>query len=332
VQAALEQARSLMRSDHLVLEAEAVLARLLAHLREAPSGLDGAAASRAARAAPVFQKVAQRVQQYESLESLLAPAAPGGADGDAVGLTYTTLWDKADARLLIHAQPGATWFEYKTIAYLDGSLGDIWVSLNETDLQVKYQKMLLGPPNILGERTRHLMVTQTFVRLLMLKIEIIIEIMRYVNKGFGFLAECIRPDSAEGVPIPAKGWSTVRVGARTDQLALPCGGGKRGTVVIQRTRVDAGLRIPEFVLNAFCTRLSQDWLENLRNCVKQAQTEGTPWYLRHLKDSTGFYAELAEAEQAASRRAAYSVSNLPTREIFERPWRLRHFEEPAEAA
>lgn len=173
--------------------------------------------------------------------------------------------------------------------------------------------MLVRAPVILGPKGRHLMVTHSLIKLLMFRIELICEVVRFVDSKVGFLAECIRSDFTppEGVPLPEKHWKNVRIETSAKQLALPRGGGQGGTVVLQVSRVEVGFRVPREALNFFCNRMAQDYLENLKKCVRIAKEPGSLWHKRLLEDADGFYGELKAAEDAASRRRAFSVTELP---------------------
>jgi len=315
--AALQEAQHLMDSDALFVEAEACLARTLAELEAPEAGADSADAARRMRNSPTFQDVVQRVEQFDEFSPLLQPSG------------FANLWSKEDAALYVNAPPGATWFEYKVVALIDGSLGEVAVSLNELDLQIKYQKMLLRAPSVIGPKKRHVMVTHSLLKLLMFRIEMITEVMRWVDAKSGFFAECIRSDFPPGdLNLPPKHWQNVRIAVNTRQLALPCGGGSAGTITIQSSRVDVGFRIPEMALHFFCNRLAKDYLENVKKCVRTAKDPSSPWYQRLQKDEDGFYAELAAAEEAASRRQAFSLTSLPGPEMFERSPRLTSIPKP----
>jgi hypothetical protein len=309
--AALHEAQRLMDSDELFVEAEAGLARTLADLEAPEVGADGADAAKRIRTSPAFQAVLRRVEQFDNFTPLLQPSG------------HANLWSKEDAALYVNAPPGATWFEYKVVAFIDGSLGEVAVALNELDLQIKYQKMLVRAPCTIGPKKRHLMVTHSLLKLLMFRIEMITEVLRRVDTKAGFLAECIRSDFPPGdLNLPPKHWQNVRIAVNTRQLALPRGGGEAGTITIQSSRVDVGFRIPEVALHFFCNRLAKDYLDNVRKCVRTAKDPSSPWHERLQNDEDGFYAELAAAEEAASRRQAFSVTELPGPEIFERSPRL----------
>mmetsp|Transcript_104182 Transcript_104182/g.206947 ORF Transcript_104182/g.206947 Transcript_104182/m.206947 type:complete len:392 (-) Transcript_104182:82-1257(-) len=309
--AALIEAQQLLDSDSLFLEAENSLARTLADLEAPEAGADGADAARIIRTSPTFEAVVRRVEQFDAFTPMLQPSG------------YANLWSKEDAALYVNAPAGASWFEYRVVALVDGSLGEVAVALNELDLQIKYQKMLLRAPSTIGPRKRHLMVTHSLLKLLMFRIEMITEVLRRVDTSVGFLAECIRSDfPSEHLTLPPKHWQNVRIRVATKQLAIPCGGGQAGTITIQTSRVDVGFRIPEVALHFFCNRLAKDYLENLKKCVRTAKDPSSAWHERLQKDVDGFYAELAAAEEAASRRQAFSVNELPGPEIFERSPRL----------
>jgi len=147
--------------------------------------------------------------------------------------------------------------------------------------------------------------------------------MRFIDKNFGFMAERIVSDfpMAEDL-LPPKSFRNKRVSVDTKNMAFPCGGGKPGTIMLQATKVDAGFRVPEFAINFFCNRLAQDFLDNTIKCVKIVDEPGSPWNERLSEDPDGFYKELAQVDEAAAHRAAYSVAELPGPEIFDRPKRV----------
>jgi len=213
------------------------------------------------------------------------------------------------------------------VALIDGSLGEVAVVLNELDLQAKYQKMLLRAPSAIGPRKRHLMVVHTILKVLMFRVEFITEVLRRVDTKLGFYTESINSDFPPGdLNLPPKHWQHVRIGVNTRSLALARGGGESGTIIVQTARIDAGIRIPEVVLHFFCNRTAKDYLENIRKCVRIARDPSSPFHERLQKDEEGLYKELADAEEAASRRQAFSVTELPEPEFLGGSTREKKFD------
>jgi len=303
---ALAEAQQLMKTDMQVLRAEAALSQALGQISAA--GSHGDEAAKVIHESAVFRAVAERCMQYDSLAGLLRPSS------------FVLQWEKDNSCLWVNAPAGETWFEFKVAGYFDVPIQNIMVALHELDLQTKYQPMLACAPRYLGENKRHLMVTRTLVDVLLLRIELIIEVMRFVNHDYGFLAERIRSDfPLDKELLPPKHWRNKRITADTRSVVIPCGGGKGGTITMQASKVDLGFQLPKYALDFFCSKLSQDYLNNLRTCVKLVNEPDSPWRERLAADKDGFYAELAKADEVAQRREHISLKNLPGPEIFDRP-------------
>mmetsp|Transcript_28776 Transcript_28776/g.66875 ORF Transcript_28776/g.66875 Transcript_28776/m.66875 type:complete len:458 (+) Transcript_28776:79-1452(+) len=306
---AVEEAQRLMQTDALVLQAEAVLCQTLSHL--AAAGSQGEEAAKVITESSIFEEVRDRSFQFDSLAGLLRPSS------------FVLQWEKDNACLWVNAPAGETWFEFKVAGYFDAPLQHMLVALHEIDLQPKYQPMLAGAPQFLGDHGRHLLVTRTLVDILVLRIELIIEVMRFVDHRYGFLAERIRSDFPLDKKLqPAKSWRNKRIAADTRSMVVPCGGGKPGCITMQASRVDLGFQLPKYALDFFCSKLSQDYLNNLRTCLRLVAQPNSPWSERLAADKDGFYAELARADEVAQTREEVSLHNLPGPEIFDRPWRF----------
>mmetsp|Transcript_34219 Transcript_34219/g.78025 ORF Transcript_34219/g.78025 Transcript_34219/m.78025 type:complete len:454 (+) Transcript_34219:56-1417(+) len=303
---ALDEAQELMQTDMQVLRAEAILSQALGQI--AAAGSHGDEAAKVMYGSAVFKAVAERSMQYDSLAGLLRPSS------------FVLQWEKENSCLWVNAPAGETWFEFKVAGYFDAPIQNIQVALQEIDLQAKYQPMLACPPRYLGVKKRHLLVTRSLVDVLLLRIEVIIEVMRFVNHDYGFLAERIRSEfPLDKELVPPKHWRNKRITVDTRSAVIPCGGGKGGTITMQASRVDLGFQLPKYALDFFCTKLSQDYLNNVRTCVKLVNEPGNPWKERLEADKDGFYAELAKADEVAQRREHISLKNLPGPEIFDRP-------------
>eukprot|EP00929_Paragymnodinium_shiwhaense_P031053 TRINITY_DN17482_c0_g1_i2.p1 TRINITY_DN17482_c0_g1~~TRINITY_DN17482_c0_g1_i2.p1 ORF type:complete len:472 (-),score=87.57 TRINITY_DN17482_c0_g1_i2:624-2039(-) len=321
--AVLQQAEKLWQEDALALEAEAVLVGYLDRVTErlrkcggSPVGADSTgtaavSAARRVRESAICKEVLFRTGQFSSLQSVLAPS------------DFKLRWQKKDACLWVHAPAGETWFEYKIAGLVDSPLHLIWLMLDELDLQPRYQTMLCASPQEIGPQQRHLLRTRSLISMLVFRVELIIEVMRFVDKKFGFLAERVRSDfPTDGLDIPGKSWRNMRISVDTKQLAIPVGGGADGTILVQTTRVETGIAIPSRALNFFCDTLSMDYLDSLRKATKLLDAANNPWAARLVADKKGLYKELEGVHQASATRHSISAMDLPCPEIFERPWCL----------
>jgi len=307
--ALLARVQQLLQEDANVLEAATQLSTMLSRVEPAAE-TEASRISNKVRDSQVFKEVLLRMRQYHSVMEIV----PQSTD-------FKLMWEKENSILWLHHSQDATWFEYKVASYFDMQLRDLGCALHEMDLQAKFQPMIVGAPRYLGPHNRHLMIVQSLVSALVTRIELIVEVMRFVNLDVGFWAERIRSDfPKEGVPIPPEHWRNKRIAADTRQLMIPCGGGKQGTIVTNVTRVDVGFRIPSFLLKFFCDRLSQDYLDNLAKIARLFQQPDHPWKARLAADVDHFYEELSRAEEAAAKREAFSLKQPPGPEIFAGPW------------
>lgn len=309
---AIAKAARLMDDDFSVLEAEAVLARALHHLGTR-DGVKGDAAATNILQSRVFAEVFQRVQQYDSVSSVLESS------------NFKLVWEQDDARLWIHSPAGATWFEYRLVANVNASLRHCLVPLHERDLIIEYQPVFIKPHEQLGPAKRHHVIVRTLSKVLTFKVEAIFELQRVCNWGFGFLTERILSDLPPGGPsIPSdRSWWTKRVQLDTKNIWMPRGGNATGTVLISVSRVQVGVPMPASVLTFVFNSLGPSILNNVRKGSALAMEKGSLWNDRLQRDADGFYAELAEVEAVAAKRKAVSTTELPGREIFDRPWKLK---------
>eukprot|EP00439_Symbiodinium_sp_Y106_P045467 s990_g5.t1 len=94
--------------------------------------------------------------------------------------------------------------------------------------------------------------------------------------------------------------------------------------MVSVSRVQVGVPIPSSALRFLANSFAKTILVNVKRGCALSSDESSPWYKRIRRDVDGFYAELREVEAAASHRRALSVSDLPSEEIFDRPWQLKH--------
>jgi len=253
--------------------------------------------------------VHRRVEQYASILADLFSASD-----------YALQWKTSSACLWLHAPRGKTWFKIKVVLHTDSPISKFFTPLVELDLQPRFNKLLVGPPETLGDATRHLLMTRTLLSVLLFRVEVIAEVMRFVNTDVGFLAEHLCSTfPVDPALMPSKSFRNMRVSTDVRNLFLPCGGGKPGTLVMQHMHVEVGVPAPEFAVKLFSNRLAQEWLDSVNACAQMMDEEGNVWNERRRRDATGFYRELALVEAAAERRASYSLAELPGRGLLERP-------------
>merc|ERR1711933_236575 len=145
-------------------------------------GAAGVAAAKTIRESPTYKTVAGRVEQFDSIAGILMPS------------TFQLKWSTEEASLWLNAPPNATWFEYKVAAFIDAPIQHMFAPLHEIDLQTRFQPMLVSAPQYIGSHSRHLMVTHALVSVLVFRIELLMEVMRFADTKFGFVAERIRSD------------------------------------------------------------------------------------------------------------------------------------------
>lgn len=307
VSEALSEAARLMKEAR-VLDAETVLAKALEALVE--RGAEATDEVAALRRSSVFRAVFNRVVQYDAgFEAVATPH-------------MKLLWEAPGSRFEL-ALPGGNCFIYRMSVDIDASLCECLALSNELDLVPKAQPMV-GAPELLGPRGQYLLVTLSRMRVLMFSVELLLENLRVHNSSFGFLAESIRSSfPAEGRPIPERNWRSVRPCVKVTNLWVPCGGGRKGTVLVQVNRAEWGFHVPQVVLNFVFRQLASTFMHNLRVGAAAAADPSSPWATRIAEDSSGLYAELRKIEAAAALRPPVTAQTLPLEKLFDRSWRLR---------
>lgn len=291
-----------------VLKAELVLARAMDLLQRRTSGPARQATERLASTA-VYTDVRRRTRLYDSIGKCLQPA------------DFHQIWNQ-DWGHLTWRRKGPKEFEFRSAIFLDVSLAQILASEHELDLVPRLQPDLVEAPLQLVQGDRAREVTQTLAQVLMFKIEVVSERLRFFNHDFGCVAEFLSSDfPADGVPVPPRR-RVPRVSAEMSTLMIPVGGGRGGTIIVQQTRVEPGFWVPDRVMAAILKTFVPGLLANTRKGVERVSDPQEPWRARITEDADGLYKESLEVEAVAQGRSAVSLSDLPGVELFERRWRL----------
>lgn len=303
IEEAIRKASDLME-DTEILEAEAVLAAALKEMEDSPQACDQL------RQSPIFTSVSDRVAQYDAICSMMA--------NDKM----RTLWESEDGKFELYQVEG-TWFDYKMTLNIDAPLSECIATGQEVDLIPQAQANVSGTPEKLGPCSKFLMVTLMKLSVVLFRVELLFEVLRVRNKKFGFLAESIRSNfPADGRPIPEKGWRSVRPWVYTANVWMPRGGGQPGTVLVQVTRVDCGLNVPQRVLNLVFKQMAPTFMADLRKSAAKAREAGSPWAKRIKEDASGLYRDCRELEASAQQRRTVTAQTFPGSEVFDRPSRL----------
>ena len=160
-------------------------------------------------------------------------------------------------------------FEFRSAIFLDVSLAQILASEHELDLVPRLQPDLVEAPLQLVQGDRAREVTQTLAQVLMFKIEVVSERLRFFNHDFGCVAEFLSSDfPADGVPVPPRR-RVPRVSAEMSTLMIPVGGGRGGTIIVQQTRVEPGFWVPDRVMAAILKTFVPGLLANTRKGVER---------------------------------------------------------------
>jgi hypothetical protein len=146
------------------------------------------------------------------------------------------------------------------------------------------------------------------------KLQFIVEILRWFDEDFGFFAESVRSVSpAEGWNVPSTSLRSLRVYATGENLWIPCGGDKKGTLCVQVLRMQAS--------NPIFNMVSQRWLEKsstslalrLKNQVAKVRGAKDKYSQRFRTDKGGFYDSLSRIEATAARRPSISLAEIQER-------------------
>ncbi|CAK0801976.1 unnamed protein product, partial [Prorocentrum cordatum] len=293
VSTALSEADRLLH-DNQALRAEEVLARALEHLDDA--GLRDAAAAEAARvlrASDSYAAVRELCQRYDEVAEVLK--TQGGH--------LKLVWEDEEGQLWLHKPADETWLEFKIVSNIDAPLSHCLACGNEVSLIPEFEPNVVGTPTFVGESNAFTSVVRVILGVMLLRLELMYEIRRFYNAEHGFLAESIRSDfPVEGRPVPPRHWRHKRMRISTSNVWIPQGGGREGTTLVQSSRVDAGFRMPDFIVEFFFRQLAPSILGNLRRNATAVGSPDGPYVARLAADTQGVYAECARVEEAASRR------------------------------
>lgn len=308
--AALQEAAECME-EYNVLDAERVLTDAILNLRQ-QTGESADKESRRIQNHPIYKEIAKRCEQYDR-------AGKRVLEFDSTDADFQLVWVRPDAKLWLNNPPGATVIDIKVAINIDAPLRQCMVPANEMDLQPTWNKLLCQAPAAIGRRRRFKMVTHSLLSILMFRLELIFEVFRVCNTKFGFLVECIRSEfPSEGLTMPEKSWRNTRIGVDTSNIWMPRGGGSDGTLLIQVSRIDLGIQVPEKMVKKILEKAAGGLVDNLITSATRAKEPGSIWQKRLAEDRDGLYAELQRVEDAAAKRNEVSVDSLPGAEIFER--------------
>jgi len=275
-----------------------------------PSAAATASAERLV-ASKQYKEVEELVAQYDATVEML------------LNDNFQLLYENEFGRFEIHQPAGSgTWFEYRMTVNVDAPLPQCLSTVQELELMSMAQPMF-GEPMRIGPESGWLSTQMTRFKVLLFKIELVFETLRVRDRRSGFCLESIRSTfPANGRHVPEKHPRSIRPWSYTASCWVPRGGGKSGTMLVQVTRVDAMMHLPQFVLNAVLRQFAGSFMKDLRVSADKAVQDGSPWAKKVAEDKLGFYQDLKNVDDIAAERA--EVSKMPERAFFEdRPWRLR---------
>lgn len=273
------------------------------------------------KATSLHKQLLTRVAQYEAVGRRVLSFN----DADLGTKKFELVWgEKGGDQAYIYMLPGYKRAELKVVIRIDAPLRACCVPAFEMDLQPQWNKALIKAPECLGPRKRFHQVVRQLARVLMFRLELIIEVFRVCNTHFGFLAETICsefPAEDLGVTIPPNdSWRTRRITADTCNIWIPCGGGgPDSTILVQSHRIDLGFPMAPALARQAVNALVGGIVANLKKNATMATEPGTVWQRRLQEDNVGMYAEIAKVEAAAAKRRTVTTSTLPDHTIFMRP-------------
>merc|ERR1712232_167230 len=160
------------------------------------------------------------------------------------------------------------------------------------------------------------------------KYDLLSENLRFPNHKSGFLAEHIESPDLEDrslPPLPNSPKGFTRIHASTYNLWLPlvAADGSDSTILVQATKIDAGFRVPEWLLRKGFWVAAPQMIKAFRANAKLAAKPGKQQD-KLREDPQGFYAELRKIMAIARERQitaaggeAVSVERLPSQSIFD---------------
>jgi len=302
------EAKKHLLEGNLVM-AEKVIAKVLACLlKRGEAGEAGKAALRLRRST-TFSLVLHRSAQYDAISKTLDPEG------------FQQIWWQDWGYLMFRRKVGQRLFEYKSVLFVDAPLTHVVACDNELDLLPKLQPDLIEAPRPLKPRNNARTVYVATARVLIFRVELLAETLRFCDHDFGFVAQRVSSNfPSDGVLFPKRRYQ--RVDAEVETLLIPRGGGQVGTIVLQQTRVDPRFWVPERVLTTFFRSFVPALLMNFKLGLEKIRNPREPWLDRISNDDQGLYAEVRHVEAVAAKRRTITLDNLPGSELFERPWRL----------
>jgi hypothetical protein len=246
---------------------------------------------------------------YDSIGKCLQPA------------DFHQIWNQ-DWGHLTWRRKGPKEFDFRSAIFLDVPLAEILASEHELDLVPRLQPDVVEAPLPLVPGDPSRTVTQALAQVLMFKIEVISEQLRFFNHDFGCVAQFLSSDfPADDVSVPERR-RVPRVSAEMSTLMIPVGGGKQGTIIVQQTRVEPSFWVPDRVMAAILKTFVPGLLANTKKGVERVSDPQEPWRERINRDLDGLYTESREVEAVARGRRVVSLNDLPGVELFERPWKI----------
>lgn len=100
------------------------------------------------------------------------------------------------------------------------------------------------------------------------------------------------------------------------------GGSATGTIIVSVSRVQVGVPIPSSALRFLANSFTKSILGNIKRGCALSSDVKSPWHARIQRDVDGFYRELRQVQEVASKRESIKLSSLPSEAIFDRPYRL----------
>lgn len=313
-EAVLARVEGLMKDYH-VLEAEEVIAQAFASLRgRAGEAEEAEQAIAAIQRSPIFQTVSDRIAQYDAACAMLSAT------------NMKLLYEAPEGKFELYQPAAGRWFDYRITMNIDAPLCECIASMAEIDLIHHIQTMFSKPLEPLGEWNNWTLVRSCGeVNVKVFNVDLRLETMRVPESRFGFVIESVRSEfPTEGLNMPnKKGWFTVKPWISTTNTWMPRGGEERGTVLVQVTRVDVPMTVPQAILDFVFRNLAKSFMGDLQKGASKALDPESPWAKRIAEDRFGMYAKLRDLEAVARQRGAVSAQSMPGSSVFDRPWRLK---------
>jgi len=200
---------------------------------------------------------------------------------------------------------------YRVRVQIPTSLRNVVAVANEVELLPEWNKLVTGPPEIVGRRTAHYLVLNYQMSFLggFKKVDICNEIYRFSDVRGGFVAEHIEtvPEGHPNYRAPKVG--CVRPKTLLRNVWVACG--PEQTVFIQAGKLTTPFAIPSWLVSKLGSIAGRSILDGLVRSSLQSSVPGNPWEELLTADRLGLYSRISECIASQDSQARRPPADGP---------------------